>query len=265
MGALRGILDRGGMTARRLRAGHLRIIAAFVFLAVAINVSADERLPVLKVGADTYTNVTVTAVTSTDIYFTCNKGMLNAKLKNLEPAVQKHFGFDPEKARHAELKQAQADAAFRAEAARPAPARPVTGASSGPGPATSATNLVWSTDLPGALERARAENKAVLLLFDGSDWCPTSAQVAHDILYQNEFMAYSRDRLVLVLADFPRQLPQSDKLKEANANHAARFNIRYYPTFILLNSNGENLGGVIGYTRGGPGAFVAKLEHFRTR
>jgi len=78
-------------------------------------------------------------------------------------------------------------------------------------------------------------------------------------------MAYARDRLVLVLADFPHQLPQSNKLKEANANLAAHFNIRYYPTFILLDTNGENLGGVLGYTRGGPSAFVAKLEHYRTR
>jgi len=265
MGLLRKILGRVGMTIRRLCAVPLRIMAVFVFLAVALNVSADERLAVLKVDIDTYTNVTVTSVTATDIYFTCDKGMLNAKLKNLEPAVQKHFGFDPEKARHAEINQAQADAVFRAQAARPAPTRPANGAPDEPGSAAPATNLVWGTDLPVALERARAENKSVLLLFDGSDWCPASMQVAQDILNQNEFMTYAWDRLVLVLADFPRQIPQSEKLKEANANLSARFNIHYYPTFILLNANGENLGGVLGYTRGGPSAFVAKLEHYRTR
>src|SRR5882724_8043572 len=105
MGLMRKILDRVGVTACRWSAMHLRTMAVFVFLAVALNVSADERLAVLKVDIDTYTNVTVTSVTATDIYFTCDKGMLNAKLKNLEPAVQKHFGFDPEKARHAEINQ----------------------------------------------------------------------------------------------------------------------------------------------------------------
>ena len=259
------ILDRAGMTAWRFYALPQRLVTTFVFLAVALHVSADERLALLKVDIDTYTNVTVTSVTATDIYFTCDKGMLNAKLKNLEPAVQKHFGFDPEKARYAEINQAKADAAFRSAAARPAPADPANSASSEPGSTGTATNLVWGTDLPLALERAKSENKSVLLLFDGSDWCPTSAQVAHDILNKSEFMTYARDRLVLVLVDFPHQLPQSEKLKEANENLAARFNIRYYPTFILLNSNGENLGGVLGYTRGGPSAFVAKLEHYRTR
>src|SRR6266436_7573629 len=106
---------------------RVTIVILLNLILTSLAVWADERLPVLKVGADIYTNVTVTAVTSTDIYFTCNKGMLNAKLKNLEPAVQKHFGFDPEKARHAELQQVQADAAFRAEAAKPAPTRPANG------------------------------------------------------------------------------------------------------------------------------------------
>src|SRR5260370_17770743 len=121
MGVLRETLDQGGMTVRRLCAMQLRIIAAFVFVAVAVNVSADERLPVLKVDIDTYTNVTVTAVTSTDIYFTCDKGILNAKLKNLEPAVQKHFGFDPENARHTEINQAQPDPTCPTKTARPTP------------------------------------------------------------------------------------------------------------------------------------------------
>ncbi len=58
-------------------------------------VCADEKLPVLKVGKEVYSNVTVTAVTATDIYFTYAKGARNVKLKNLEPALQKHFNFNP--------------------------------------------------------------------------------------------------------------------------------------------------------------------------
>ena len=66
---------------------------------------ADEVLPVLKIGPDVYSNVTVTAVTTTDIYFTSDKGMANAKLKNLEPALQKHFHFDAAKADALEKQQ----------------------------------------------------------------------------------------------------------------------------------------------------------------
>ena len=71
---------------------------------------ADEKLPVLKVGSEVYSNVTVTTVSATDIYFTCDRGMGNAKLKNLEPALQKHFQYDPKTARAVEQKQMAANA-----------------------------------------------------------------------------------------------------------------------------------------------------------
>jgi hypothetical protein len=59
---------------------------------------ADENLPVLKVGSDVYSNVTITSVTPTDIYFSYANGMGNAKLKNLEPALQEHFHYHGAKA-----------------------------------------------------------------------------------------------------------------------------------------------------------------------
>jgi hypothetical protein len=93
------------------------ILLNLIFLCLAAR--ADERVPVLKVGADIYTNVTVTSVTSTDIYFTCSKGMLNAKLKNLDPALQKHFKYDATTADAVEKKQRSAYIQY------PLPAAPV--------------------------------------------------------------------------------------------------------------------------------------------
>ena len=87
------------------------VLGVFILVGLfagALTVRADETLAVLKVGSDTYSNVTVTAVTATDIYFTHANGMGNAKLKNLAPELQKHFHYDPKKAGAAELKQAQA-------------------------------------------------------------------------------------------------------------------------------------------------------------
>jgi hypothetical protein len=52
---------------------------------------ADETLPVLKVGSDVYSNVTVTTVTPTEIFFNSSQGMGNVKLDSLDPALQKHF------------------------------------------------------------------------------------------------------------------------------------------------------------------------------
>lgn len=59
---------------------------------------ADEKLSVLKVGSETYSNVTVIKVSPTDVYFVSDKGLANAKLKDLSLAMQKHFHYDPAKA-----------------------------------------------------------------------------------------------------------------------------------------------------------------------
>src|ERR1051325_5742821 len=74
---------------------------------------AGEKLPFLKVGADTFTNVTVVKVTATDLYFNHARGVGNAKLKSLDPELQKRFGFDSTKADAAAKTQAESNAAYR--------------------------------------------------------------------------------------------------------------------------------------------------------
>jgi len=86
----------------------------------------DVRLATLKAGSEVYSNVTVTSVTATDIYFSHSRGLGNAKLKNLEPSLQKQFHFDPAKAAEKEKQQATAQWLYTKTAleAKPAP-RPV--------------------------------------------------------------------------------------------------------------------------------------------
>jgi hypothetical protein len=87
-------------------------LSAGIFLAV-LSAKGDEKLPVLKSGGDVYSNVTVTTVTATDVYFNYAGGLGNAKLKNLDPEMQKHFHFDPVKAGAAEKSQTEATAQFQ--------------------------------------------------------------------------------------------------------------------------------------------------------
>lgn len=86
-------------------------------LAVILPAPAEERFATLKVGSEVYSNVTVTTVTATDIYFSHAKGMGNAKLKNLSPELQKQFRFDAAKSSAAEKAQAQANAQYLQHAA----------------------------------------------------------------------------------------------------------------------------------------------------
>ena len=77
--------------------------------------AGDEKIPVLQVGSEVYSNVIVTSVTATDIYFTHLRGIGNAKLKSLNPDLQKRFHFDPAKASEREMQQAQDNALFASE------------------------------------------------------------------------------------------------------------------------------------------------------
>lgn len=77
-------------------------------ICTALGGGIEEKMPILKVGQQVYSNVTITAVTPTDIYFTFDKGVANAKLKNLDSELQKHFNYDAASAEKAKAQQMRA-------------------------------------------------------------------------------------------------------------------------------------------------------------
>jgi thioredoxin-related protein len=224
---------------------------------------ADEKLPVLKAGSEVYSNVTVTTVTATDIYFTYAKGMANVKLNQLDPALQEHFGYNPKKAGEVEQKQAAANAQYHIQAInRPLPRPPADEVAAPPSSAEPASELSWGADLPAALNQARSENKMVLLDFTGSDWCGWCIKFDQDVLSTDKFAGYAKGKLVLVRLDFPRHKEQDAALKQSNEQLSKRFGVDGFPTFVLLNSAGKELWRQVGYAEGGPDAFIAELERF---
>ncbi|HXR46807.1 MAG TPA: hypothetical protein VN784_05145 [Candidatus Limnocylindrales bacterium] len=90
---------------------HARSILILGLVAMTSRVWSDEKLPTLKVGGDTYSNVTVTKVTATNIFFISSQGLTNVELKDLDPTSQKHFHYDPANAT-AEPKQKAGNAQY---------------------------------------------------------------------------------------------------------------------------------------------------------
>jgi Thiol:disulfide interchange protein len=121
----------------------------------------------------------------------------------------------------------------------------------------------WTTDLPKALQKAKAENKLVFLDFTGSDWCPPCKALHKNILTSKEFVSYAKTNLVLVEVDFPRSKPQTKELKAANAALSKRFNIQGYPTVIVLDAQGKELKREIGFSGGDPKSYIASLEKLK--
>lgn len=235
-----------------------------MLLSAGLLARADEKIPVLKAGSETFSNVVVTSVSATDVYFISSSGMGNVKLKDLTPEMQKHFNFDPVIAKAVEQKQADDRLKYHEELLRQAPVK-APDMSRDSASAARGGNATWREDVGGALKQAQADNKNVLLDFTGSDWCPWCIKFDQDVLSTSKFNDYAAQRLELVKVDFPRHSPQSDAQRQANDALAKQCRVDGYPTYILLSPAGRELGRQVGYQSGGPDTFVAELEKFSGR
>ena len=121
----------------------------------------------------------------------------------------------------------------------------------------------WLTNYNKALEQAKAENKAVLMNFTGSDWCGWCIKMVKETLSQKEFTDYAAKNLVLMEVDFPNKKDQSEEIKKQNAELQKKFDAKGFPTFVLVDKDGKELGRQRGYLAGGPAAFTAKLDGFK--
>lgn len=118
----------------------------------------------------------------------------------------------------------------------------------------------WMTDYAKALEKAKTEKKMVLLDFTGSDWCPPCKKLEADVFSQAKFKEYAEKNLVLVELDFPNAKKLPDEVKKQNDKLAKEYEIKGYPTIVVLDSEGKKVKEHVGYLPGGPDAMIAEIE-----
>ena len=118
----------------------------------------------------------------------------------------------------------------------------------------------WQTDFAAAQTSAKKDSKAILLDFTGSDWCGWCIKMKKDSLDQKAFQEFADKKLVLVEVDFPNNKKQTDAVKKQNEALQKKYNVEGYPTFVLVDGSGKELGRHVGYLKGGPSAFVQKIE-----
>jgi thioredoxin-related protein len=121
----------------------------------------------------------------------------------------------------------------------------------------------WQTDYNKALEQAGKENKLVLLDFTGSDWCTWCIKLDKDTFSRPDFAKFADTNLVLVKLDFPARKPQPEALKAQNESLATKFGIQGFPTLVLVDAAGKEVGRHVGYLAGGPDSFIKWVEKAR--
>jgi thioredoxin-related protein len=121
----------------------------------------------------------------------------------------------------------------------------------------------WTTDYKAALVQAKAQKKLVLLDFTGSDWCGYCKLLDKEVFTQQSFKDFANKNYIQVTVDFPQQKQLPDEVKQQNDALGNQFKIDGYPTLIVLDADGKELGRQVGYDPGsGPDAVIAKLKSF---
>lgn len=120
----------------------------------------------------------------------------------------------------------------------------------------------WQESYALALHMAEEQDKPLILVFAGSDWCGPCMKLDKKIWQSAEFKEYSEENYILYKADFPRK--KGNKLSEIlaaqNNELAEKYNPQgYFPLVVLLDKSGTVLGQT-GYKNSTPSAYLAHLN-----
>jgi thioredoxin-related protein len=120
----------------------------------------------------------------------------------------------------------------------------------------------WQTDYAKALEKAKAENKRVLLDFTGSDWCGPCIELKKRAFSSAEFADYAAKNLILVEIDYPQRKEQSAELKRQNDKLGHEYGIdeKGFPTLVLLDPSGKVVREFTGYSGETAAEIIAWVE-----
>lgn len=122
----------------------------------------------------------------------------------------------------------------------------------------------WQTDFEKSKELAAAENKTIILVFQGSDWCAPCIKLEKNIWENEVFKTYAKKHYVMYKADFPRK--KANKLApeqvKRNKELAAKYNAKgYFPFVAIIDKHGKVLGET-GYKNMSAEAYINHLDSF---
>ena len=122
----------------------------------------------------------------------------------------------------------------------------------------------WETNFDEAKAQSILENKNILLVFSGSDWCAPCIKLENTIWKSEDFKKESKQKWVLYKADFPKKKANmlSAELTASNKKLAEQYNKSgNFPLVLLLDKTGSILG-ITGYKNITPQEYIQIIHSF---
>lgn len=125
-----------------------------------------------------------------------------------------------------------------------------------------AVSQEWQTNFEEAKKTAIEQDKNVIIVFSGSDWCAPCIKLDKNIWQSEAFKKEAKEEWVLVKANFPRKKANelSKEQTEHNRKLAEKYNIEgSFPLVVVLDKNGKVLG-KMGFKNVSPEEYI-KMIH----
>ncbi len=122
-----------------------------------------------------------------------------------------------------------------------------------------AADIEWETGWTATSAAAKVTQRPILADFTGSDWCPPCIALKKEIFDTPEFKTWAEKRVVLMKVDFPIKQKLPEELAKENEALLNKHQVEGFPTVLLLDAEGRELGRLT-YQKGGPKPWIAAAD-----
>lgn len=96
----------------------------------------------------------------------------------------------------------------------------------------------WLNSYEAAVTKSRETGKPIFAFFTGSDWCKYCSLMDEQILNTVTFANWSKENVVLLELDFPRNKQLEEPIARQNEELKNKYRISGFPTILFLMPDG---------------------------
>jgi len=93
----------------------------------------------------------------------------------------------------------------------------------------------WET----ARRKAEQENKKILIILTGTEWCKPCIKLEENVIEQTDFIEFANKNLVIFEINLPKRLELTSKVAKDYHNFKTKYETNSLPSLILVDEKGN--------------------------